>query len=832
MQRGECTNSSTSIGHHNTRVLVAGNEAAADNLCENVVDRTSTDQLSAVSSSNTDHSLIGPESVHGENLDNILEDPVSGSAEVEQNYNEIECPGMSSDVSSIVTSDLLSSSCQVPSHTDMCVNSEPCDCTSLKSVESLPGVDEVCAVEAGSENLDADSLSDNVSLESSSLSSSCIQLGTLQDDDAERQLLHRKENAALCIQTAYRRHVAQKAYIARQRAVAALQQLAVGYLYSVRFHVLRGAAITLQATFRRHLCRHRYLLLHTAVCHIQARYRGQVCQRRYQAVRSSVIAVQASARGYLDRKKLLALRLCREQAAIRLQAHFRGYSQRQKYKRAVDVAGSLGLLQPKQPFMQLPGKLQQCLISAAQSGMSKDKMIETIQNLAAMKIQTTFAAWRYRRQRAAIITCQRSLQTLPYRIHFVRLRFAAVTMQTKWRAACLTRVARENFLNHIGAAIVIQSVVRTFLCRSRYLRLRHAVITMQREYHQRKQLADNYSATVIQSAVRMFIIRNRFLKARRAAVKIQSFYRCREQRAKFRLMVTNAVIIQQWFGRQIQLRQRKAATKIQSFVRMVSMRQQYRSILQKVAIIQRHTRSFLMRKKFLSIRKSAVTIQRHWRGKMLYREAKIRHAIRLGATIVIQAAFRGYLQRRAYVTMRTEHQSAIKVQKLFHGYLARRHCKKQMKALVLLQAGCRRALVQRHIRRQTCAAVVIQRAVRTILAQRQYQKMQKCIATFQSVCRGFLARQQLKRMQEAAVKIQKIYRGFAARHQFFHQYRCIVCLQAYARSLFVRRRLEAKHKACTVIQSVVRRQQMRQLYCKQLSHIRDCLLYTSPSPRD
>ena len=133
----------------------------------------------------------------------------------------------------------------------------------------------MCTVEAGSENVDVDSVSVSVHLENVNLSYSCIQLSTLQYDDTERQLLQRTENAALCIQSAYRRHVARKAYLAQQWSVAVLHRLAVGYLYSVRFHVIRGAVITLQAAFRRHVCRRRYLLLHAAVCHIQLSIVGE-----------------------------------------------------------------------------------------------------------------------------------------------------------------------------------------------------------------------------------------------------------------------------------------------------------------------------------------------------------------------------------------------------------------------------------------------------------------------------------------------------------------------------------------------------------------------------
>ena len=782
-------------------------EAAGSSVVGELVDGAASEL------SPTTDLILPEESVLDGDQASVSDDPDS------RRRNVVEpVPDASIDINSRESNCLPNVMSDVSDHTEMCLSSEPCTDVddNEAGVDQMMTVTEENGVEAGPQSLGLDSEHSNISLENGSSLASSICLDAVQDDNAAViQIMQRKESAALCIQSAYRRYTARKALTAWQRSVEVLNRLAVGYLYSTKFHIVRGAAITLQAAIRRHVCRQHFLSLRAAVVRIQAAYRGRVCHCHYQAVRSAVTSVQALTRGHLVRKRMLLMRLLREQAAVCLQAAFRGHHQRQRYRRAVAVAVSLGLLSTK----PASSELLQCVLSSTQSGMPRDSVIEATHNLAATKIQTAFAAWRYRRRCAAVITCQRTLRALPYRVHFSNVRLAAVTIQSRWRATRLTKIARENLLNHIGAAIVIQSVVKTFLCRSRYLRIRHAVIAMQRKYRKRKQLAFNHSATVIQSAVRMFLLRSKFLKARRAAVLIQAVYRCEVQRVQFKLMRTSAVMIQRWWHRRMQLRWCKAATKIQSFMRMVSVRRQYRGTVRKVVIVQSLVRSFLTRLRFVLTRESAVSIQRCWRRHVLLREARVRRSIMLGAAIAIQAAFRGYLERKAYKTKQMQHWTAVNIQRIFRGYCTRQYYTKQRSVIVLLQAACRAAIVRMQLRRRANAAMVIQRAMRVMLAQREYQRMQRCIAAIQSACRGYLVRQELRRRQKAAVVIQKIYQGFVARCQFRRDYQSVVCLQAHVRGLQVRRGLQEKRTAATALQSVFRGYQARQFYSKQLTGI-------------
>lgn len=101
-------------------------------------------------------------------------------------------------------------------------------------------------------------------------------------------------------------------------------------LESRRAEALKDRAILMQKTIKGFLYRTRYSRMRTSAVHIQKVYRSYVAKKKYLTLMAGVRRLQAQQRGIAARKMAKDLELFRDVTTI--QAAYRGYQQRSKYK--------------------------------------------------------------------------------------------------------------------------------------------------------------------------------------------------------------------------------------------------------------------------------------------------------------------------------------------------------------------------------------------------------------------------------------------------------------------------------------------------------------------
>ncbi|KAI4877297.1 hypothetical protein NFI96_011846 [Prochilodus magdalenae] len=142
-------------------------------------------------------------------------------------------------------------------------------------------------------------------------------------------------------------------------------------------------------------------------------------------------------------------------------------------------------------------------------------------------------------------------------------------------------------------------------------------------------------------------------------------------------------------------------------------------VLRRIVALQRRFRALLERQLFINQRRAVHVIQHWWRECMLThsRERVGVSELKHGAAVCLQAAWRGYRERRLYLL--------------------------QKDAVLLLQRGWRRCL----LRRQQ-AAGLIQATWRAHRQRQRYLQLCRAVVTLQAACRGHQARQRCSCLRE------------------------------------------------------------------------------------
>ncbi|KAJ3022959.1 Myosin type-2 heavy chain 1 [Thoreauomyces humboldtii] len=145
---------------------------------------------------------------------------------------------------------------------------------------------------------------------------------------------------------------------------------------------------------------------------------------------------------------------------------------------------------------------------------------------------------RTERQRACVIMIQKNVRAAVYRRRYLRMRAAAIKIQTAtrgWQARKQCRSMRET-----RAAIKIQRNVRAWLARKRYNKIRDAVVKIQSTYRMSRAKAEVRS-----------------IRSLRSAVLIQKVFRGYRARKTYKAAKTRMILIQSCVRRRIAIKEMK-----------------------------------------------------------------------------------------------------------------------------------------------------------------------------------------------------------------------------------------------------------------------------------
>uniref|UniRef100_A0A8B9LI16 Myosin IXAb n=1 Tax=Astyanax mexicanus TaxID=7994 RepID=A0A8B9LI16_ASTMX len=138
----------------------------------------------------------------------------------------------------------------------------------------------------------------------------------------------------------------------------------------------------------------------------------------------------------------------------------------------------------------------------------------------------------------------------------------------------------------------------------------------------------------------------------------------------------------------------------------------HQEVLRRIVMLQRKFRALLERKLFINQRQAALVIQVQENSKQ-FRDRADASELRHGAAVCLQAAWRGYEERKLYLLQRG--------------------------AVLLLQRGWRRCM-----QRRWRAAGLIQATWRAHRQRQRYLQLCRAIITLQAACRGHQARQSIE----------------------------------------------------------------------------------------
>ncbi|CAG2201877.1 ASP [Mytilus edulis] len=385
---------------------------------------------------------------------------------------------------------------------------------------------------------------------------------------------------------------------------------------------------------------------------------------------------------------------------------------------------------------------------------------------------------------------------------FVIKQRAAIVIQRE--RYMLAQRDRSQFQLKVKASITIQSTVRSYLHQQRYRNIIKSIRTIQSKYSAYKlqqkcrseYVEKKMAAITIQSVVRMITARKNF-KREKAALKIQTTWRMYTCKNLLKTHLSSVV-------------------KIQTYYRMVCQKRKFKQLKKSAVTLQRYFSTYLLMRKdretYHKQLQSCLKIQRWW--KSLIESKKAKH---IAAAIKIQAAFRGFVQKKIYVKTRRH---VIRLQASARRCLASTQYKKQKQAVLKIQEWYRRHLLlvkcQKEFRQKKQAVVYLQSCIRRWRCMKEYQNMKTSVIKIQSSVRTFLAVTSFKKKKKAVAVIQKHHHAWSVMKIEKRKYdkikQACVVIQSYWRGRKVRQTLVKMNKAAVIIQTKFRGQIARDYY--------------------
>ncbi|XP_028918990.1 abnormal spindle-like microcephaly-associated protein, partial [Ornithorhynchus anatinus] len=592
----------------------------------------------------------------------------------------------------------------------------------------------------------------------------------------DQQKYRKLKSSSLVIQSAYRKWKRHK--MERQTKATIVLQRAFREWRSREQARREKAAIVIQSWYRMQKDLRNYNHVKLCIILIQSRFRCIQAKRSYEAKRRCILTIQRYYRTYRKGKIARANYLQKRRAVIHLQAAFRGMIARRLYRRikaALVLQSFWRMRQDRLKFLHV----KKCVI-ILQSQIRKHKQLQNYKRMkrAACTIQTRFRAWiagrnalsSYRRVRSAAVVLQSAYRRMQARkrVHLIR---SAVKIQSVYRAY----ISRKGFLNLKEATIKMQALIKMKQAHRRYCALREATLYVQRRYRSNKIAVH---------------CREEYERLREACIKVQAFVRGSLVR------------------RQLEL-QRKAVILLQSYFRMRKERQNYLRIYRATVFIQNYYRAYrkqiYQRKTFMQVKKAVICLQAAYKGFKVRQVLKNKRE----AALKIQTAFRGHIKRRKYQAML---KSSVKIQRWYRACTTRRDVRtnflRTREAVLVLQAVYRGWKVRRQIRRERDAAIRIQSVFRRFRAQRQFRLTKNAAVTIQRHFRARTVGRQWHReyiqLRRAASRLQAVWKGRAVRNHIQRQNQAALIIQSYYRMHVCRKRLKTVREATLLIQAYYR----------------------------
>ncbi|TRY96933.1 hypothetical protein DNTS_014281 [Danionella cerebrum] len=555
-------------------------------------------------------------------------------------------------------------------------------------------------------------------------------------------------------------------YIAKRRAVVAIQAGFKGMMVRQQIKKEHQAAIIIQSHVRKHIFKSRFQQLRHATCSIQKRFRAIKLMRQEMALlqekKNAALILQAAFRGMRSRQCLKQM----HKSATVVQTSFRAYSARKRYLAmkyaAIAIqqrlrAVNIGKEQRNQ-FMEM--RRSAVLLQASYRGLQVRRKLQ-LRHQSAVLIQSCFR--RYEKV-----------------VKFQAMRLSAIIIQRKYRSYIQARAVRENYLLLKKSAIVLQAAFRGRSLRTRLAKRQEA-------------------SMIIQASFRMFQQRSAFKKLRRAAIVLQQRYRAQklrdEQMRQFKLARNAAVCLQKHFrgmkGRELAMRTRAART-IQSFLRMSVQRQQFLKERSGAIVLQSAYRGHLARVQYTRMQASTVLIQKWYRSLKLVQKHRNQFVDVKQATLTLQSALRRMLARR--LARRTR--AAIKIQSVMRMHPHRKRYTDLRCSVLKLQAHYRMKVAHQRYRQVQTATSTLQkyyRAHRARVEQRAIylQTLQK-IKMLQARVRGWIAYRRFQRLKSSSITIQAHFRGLIERRRFQQLKGSALVIQEYYQAVLLCKKERAK----------------------------------------
>nr|XP_007987267.2 abnormal spindle-like microcephaly-associated protein isoform X3 [Chlorocebus sabaeus] len=322
-----------------------------------------------------------------------------------------------------------------------------------------------------------------------------------------KQRLRKKVNAALIIQKYWRRVLAQrKSLILKKQKLEKVQNKAASLIqamwrrYRAKKYLCKvKAACKIQAWYRCWRAHKEYLAILKAVKIIQGCFYTKLERTWFLNVRASAIIIQRKWRAILSAKiaREHFLMIKRHRAACLIQAHYRGYKERQVFLRQKSAA-----------------LIIQKYIRAREAG--KRERIKYIEfKKSTVILQALVRGWLVRKR----ILEQRTKIRL---LHFTAAAYYHLNALRIQRAYKLY-LAVKNANKQVNSVICIQRWFRARLQQKKFIQ-KYNIKKIEHE-GQECLSQQNRAASVIQKAVRHFVLRKKQEKFTSGIIKIQALWR-------------------------------------------------------------------------------------------------------------------------------------------------------------------------------------------------------------------------------------------------------------------------------------------------------------------
>uniref|UniRef100_A0A8C4WCA2 Abnormal spindle-like microcephaly-associated protein ASH domain-containing protein n=1 Tax=Gopherus evgoodei TaxID=1825980 RepID=A0A8C4WCA2_9SAUR len=600
--------------------------------------------------------------------------------------------------------------------------------------------------------------------------------------------------AAVVIQNYYRFYVKgkvqRKIYLTIQKSVLVIQASYRGMKARQELKIMHASATIIQSLYRGHKQHNHYKQLCWAVKVVQQRFRANRARdaevKNYTRIKKAALCLQSAFRAkkarqlatiiqaaqriqsvlkmYLDRRRFLK----KKTAAVTIQSAFRCHRMKTRYKAIQDStvaiqrwyrACRMACLQKAEYSAQRQAII---IIQSAYRGTVIRKMAK--QKRAARKIQSFLHMAVHRRKfvrlRAAAVTLQTYYLMNKTKLQYMTYRKAVFVLQQHYRSYLAMKHQRGAYLRTRKSIIIIQSRIRGFIERRKIQEIKQSTIKIQalfRGFKARQLAGKMRAARTIQAWFRRYRARKEYTAVLKATCVIQSYFKSKWQRTWFLKMKTSTITIQR--------RWRETLTARTILLQFLATKEQ-----QAACLIQAAYRGFKERHKFHQQKAAALVIQKHIRARQEGRLECIKYIKTRKAAIKLQAFFRGWLVRKKILDQKQKerllcfsaaayhHLSAIKIQRAFRIHLVLKHARMQISSVLCIQRWFRAKLQQKKSLQDHLKIIKIQQMVRVWLKQRN-----EAATTIQRAVRKFLFYKHRRKLKNGIIKFQALWRGYSWR---------------------------------------------------------------------